>query len=216
MYASLRKKGGEESRMEGAVTGTMLAVLSGVMNGSFTLPMRFLGRWEWENVWSLFIVTSCLILPTFVLASDLGLAAIAVRHAPASAVAWAIGAGFIWGFGAIMFGQSVSAIGISLANTLVLAISSALGSLLPMAFLHPRKLASTTGHQVLLGVGVEILGIVACGYAGRAREADAPRQSKLVGRVRPFGVGLLLASGAGLLSALFNIGFALAQPIAPA
>jgi len=34
------------------------------MNGSFTLPMRFLGRWEWENVWSLFILVSCLLMPT--------------------------------------------------------------------------------------------------------------------------------------------------------
>jgi len=40
------------------LVGSLLAILSGLMNGSFTLPMRFLGRWEWENVWSLFIVGS--------------------------------------------------------------------------------------------------------------------------------------------------------------
>ena len=45
------------------LAGALLAILSGLMNGSFTLPMRFLGRWEWENVWSLFIVISCLLMP---------------------------------------------------------------------------------------------------------------------------------------------------------
>jgi hypothetical protein len=44
-------------------SGVLLAILSGLMNGSFTFPMRFLGRWQWENVWILFIVSSCLLLP---------------------------------------------------------------------------------------------------------------------------------------------------------
>ena len=43
--------------------GILLAAVSGLMNGTFTLPMRYLGRWSWENVWALFIVTSCLVMP---------------------------------------------------------------------------------------------------------------------------------------------------------
>src|SRR5579864_152226 len=99
--------------------GSSLAILSGVMNGSFTLPMRFLGRWEWENVWSLFIISSCLVLPAATLAAIAPQSWTILAHAPQHAIWIAIAAGFAWGFGAIMFGQSVSAIGISLANTLV-------------------------------------------------------------------------------------------------
>ena len=47
--------------------GAMLAIVSGMMNGSFTLPMRFLGRWDWEHVWSLFIIVSCLLMPAVIL-----------------------------------------------------------------------------------------------------------------------------------------------------
>ena len=47
-------------------SGVLLAILSGLMNGSFTFPMRFLGRWQWENVWILFIFSSCLLLPLVV------------------------------------------------------------------------------------------------------------------------------------------------------
>ena len=201
------------------VAGTLLAILSGLMNGSFTLPMRYLGRWEWENVWSLFIVSACLLLPASIIAITAPQSWSILLQVPAHAFWIAVLTGFAWGFGAIMFGQSVSAIGISLANTFVLAISSALGSLLPLLLLSPEKLFQRSGRMILLGVFVEVLGIVFCGKAGSMREKAAGVQSKaergdLVGRPRPLAVALLLVIGAGLLSAVFNIGFALAQPIA--
>jgi len=196
--------------------GSSLAIVSGVMNGSFTVPMRFLGRWEWENVWSLFILSSCLLLPAVILAAIAPQSWTVLAHAPQHAIWIAIGTGFAWGFGAIMFGQSVSAIGISLANTLVLAISSALGSLLPMLLLAPEKIFSSTGKMIMAGVIIEIIGIALCGVAGREREKKIGVEGErgdLVGRARPLSVALLLAMGAGVLSAVFNIGFALAKPI---
>lgn len=198
-------------------TGILLAVLSGMMNGSFTLPMRFLGRWEWENVWSLFIVVACLLLPAALVSLIAPQSWGILAHAPAHALTIAALTGFAWGFGAILFGQSVSAIGISLANTLVLAISSALGSLLPLLLLAPRTPMAREGHRILLGVAVEIIGFVLCGYAGRMREQAADSGSvrgAMVGHARPLGFALLMALGSGVLSAVFNIGFSLAQPIA--
>jgi len=203
-----------ESRL---VAGSLLAILSGIMNGSFTLPMRFLGRWEWENVWSLFIAVSCLLMPTAIISAIAPQSWTIIAHAPVHATWTAISAGFIWGFGAIMFGQSVSAIGISLANTFVLATSSALGSLLPMLLLAPHRLFSHTGRMILGGVAIEVTGIALCGAAGQQRDKAVgvgAERGDLVGHVRPMGVGLLLALGAGVLSAVFNIGFGLAQPIA--
>jgi L-rhamnose-H+ transport protein len=140
-----------------------------------------------------------------------------IAHLPAHTAWIAISTGFAWGFGAIMFGQSVSALGISLANTFVLAMSSALGSFLPMLLLAPQKLFSPTGRMIVAGVAIEVAGITFCGVAGRQREkaggAEAER-GDLVGHARPMGVGLLLAMGSGVLSAVFNIGFGLSQPIA--
>jgi L-rhamnose-H+ transport protein len=88
--------------------------------------MRYLGRWEWENVWSLFIFSSCLLMPAAIVSIVAPRSWTILAHAPAHAVWIAVLTGFAWGFGSILFGQSVSAVGISLANTLVLAISSAL------------------------------------------------------------------------------------------
>lgn len=197
------------------VFGAFLAIASGLMNGSFTLPMRFLGRWDWEHMWSLFIVGSCLIMPTTILALQAPGSWAILAGAPAGPVMIAVGTGFAWGFGSLMFGQSVSAIGISLANTLVLAISSALGSFVPLLFSH-QSLLEPAGRKVLCGVGIEIIGIVLCGRAGRMREmvaGIASQRGDLVGKPRTLGVALMLAIGAGILSAVFNIGFTLAQPV---
>lgn len=199
------------------LAGALLAILSGLMNGSFTLPMRFLGRWEWENVWSIFIVVSCLIMPATIVTLAAPGSWRVLANAPASALGIAILTGLAWGFGAVLFGQSVSAIGISLANTLVLAISSALGSLLPIVLMSPGKLLEPSGKRILAGVSVELVGIALCGWAGRLRERAAgvgAARGEMVGYARPMGVALLMATGAGVLSAVFNIGFSLAQPIA--
>ncbi len=205
--------------MESVVAlGALLALLSGIMNGLFTLPMRFLGRWSWENVWSVFIAGACLVLPAAILTATSPANWHLLAHAPRHASLIALGTGFAWGFGAIMFGQSVSAIGIALANTFVLAISSALGSLLPMLVLSPGKIHERAGAIILLGIAIEIVGIALCGRAGVLRERTSradqiAQRGDLVGRSRPLGIALLLVLGSGILSAVFNIGFALAHPI---
>jgi L-rhamnose-H+ transport protein len=196
--------------------GITLAVVSGLMNGTFTLPMRYLGRWSWENVWALFILISCVLMPVVIATVTISHPLEALREAPVRGILIASFCGFAWGFGAIMFGQGVSAIGISLGNTFVLAISSSLGSFLPMLVLAPGRLFLGQGEAIMTGTAVAIVGIAFCGYAGRLKEKsqkkdEAPRE--MVGKARPFWIGLLLCTGSGVLSAVFNIGYSSAQGV---
>lgn len=195
--------------------GFFLAVISGLMNGTFTLPMRYLGRWAWENVWSIWVVVSCLIMPPIMFFLTVTNPWQVLSAASRRAEIIASATGFIWGFGAVFFGLGVSAIGISMANTLVLAISATLGSFLPLLILAPDRLFSLQGKAIMLGTAVGLAGICLCGYAGvlreRTEEAGAPRQ--MVGAARPFWVGLLLCAGGGLISAAFNVGYSLSQGI---
>ncbi len=197
--------------------GIALAVLSGLMNGTFTLPMRYLGKWSWENVWTVFVVVACLVMPVVIFFATVARPFAVLSAAPARAEWIAVGTGFAWGFGAVMFGQGVSALGISMGNTLVLAISASLGSFLPILILAPERLRQPQGEFIMLGTAVAMAGIACCGYAGLLRERserneqNAPRE--MVGTARPLWAGLLLCSGAGLLSALFNIGYSFSQGI---
>lgn len=201
--------------------GVMVAIVAGVMCGAFALPMKYLGRWSWESVWAIFILVSCVLMPAVIASATIpGFVAI-LQAAPATAIAAAVMAGFAWGFGAIMFGQGVSALGVSMANTLVLAISASLGSLLPMWVLAPEKLHHPQGHAILVGAIVGLLGIACCGYAGVLRENSQKSEKdhvrgSMVGVARPVTVGLALCLVAGLLSAILNVGYSLARPLSAA
>ena len=201
--------------------GVGLAVLSGVMNGTFTLPMRFLGRWSWENVWGVFIVVACILMPAAMAFGSVSHVSEVLAAAPRQSVVSALVSGFAWGFGAIMFGQGVSAIGIAMGNSLVLAISASLGSFLPILVLAPSRLLHLQGKAIILGTAIGLIGVALCGYAGLRRERsqkgqEATVRGAMVGKARPFWIGLLLCAGSGLLSAVFNIGYASAQGLVDA
>ena len=198
--------------------GLLLVSVAGCMTGIYTLPMRFLGRWSWENVWAVFIVVSCVLMPVVATFWTAPNTLAVLRNTPGHAVAAALTTGFAWGFGAIMFGQGVSAIGIAMSSTLVLAISAAFGSFLPMMVLAPERARQPQGLAIIVGTLIGMVGIACFGYAGLARDrSQATRVDELrrgmVGRARPFRTGMLLCAGAGVLSAVLNIGFSLAQPV---
>jgi L-rhamnose-H+ transport protein len=198
------------------VLGILFTLIAGLMNGTYALPMRFLGRWSWENVWAMFIVISCVVMPAAMAWMTLSGFARVFSEAPPRAILIALVTGFAWGFGAIMFGQGVSAMGISMAYTLVQAISASLGSILPMLLLAPERLFEPQGKALMLGTLIGVAGIVCSGYAGFLREQSQLGKAEsvrggMVGKARPFWVGILLCTGSGLLSAVFNIGYTSAR-----
>jgi L-rhamnose-H+ transport protein len=204
-----------------AALGALLALLSGVLNGVSMLPMRYLGKWEWENVWLLYILFACVLMPVTMVVFTVHDPIQLLALAPLGAMLGAVVGGGLWGLGAILFGQAVSATGISLTNTIVMAISSSMGSLLPLLILHPASLSGLHGRMIVAGTAVAIVGMVFSGVAGHRREQNRRQmncegkegEGELVGKRRPFHIGILLCIGAGILSAVFNIGFSLAQPM---
>ena len=198
--------------------GITCAIVAGIMCGIFALPMKYLGRWSWENVWAIFILVSCVAMPLVITWMTVPDWMQVLATAPAHATWIACMTGFAWGFGAIMFGQGVSAIGISMSNTVVLATSASLGSLFPIWLLAPERLHQPQGQAIIAGTIVGIAGIAMCGYAGLLREKSQANdkeavRGEMVGHARPIAVGLLLCAGAGILSAVLNIGYSSAQPL---
>jgi L-rhamnose-H+ transport protein len=185
--------------------GLFLAFLSGLCNGLFTAPMKIIPRWRWENIWLIFILTSCVAMPVVVVAAtDVDVMQL-LSESPLRAVIAALVFGFIWGFGAIMFGLSVDRLGVSLANSMVIGLSSALGSIVPLIVAGAIRLEA---RQLILFLGVAtfLAGVWLCGVAGRIRDGTKDAPAPLA--------GYLFAIGSGTISAIFNIGYTLALPIA--
>lgn len=191
-----------------ATLGVAFAILSGICNGLFTAPMKIIPHWRWEHIWLVFIVTGCILLPAAVTAAGIRDPVAVWNAAPAAALASALLFGFAWGFGAICFGMSVDRLGVSLANSLVIGLSSALGSLVPLFLGGPFRLEPR--HLLLFsGVAVLLAGVAICGSAGRIRD----REASTIGS--PL-AGYVFAGVSGILSAVFNVGYALAQPVTEA
>jgi L-rhamnose-H+ transport protein len=192
-----------------ATYGILYALLSGICNGLFTTPMKLMRRWRWENIWLVFILTACLVMPFLVVAATAPDYRAVFERSPQTAVVCAVLFGFLWGFGAILFGLTVDRLGISLANSMVIGLSSALGSIVPILLSGTFRMNAQ--HSVLfLGILVFLAGVWLCGEAGRLREGGTEGAGQTW---RFLLTGYVFAVGAGVLSAIFNIGYSLAQPI---
>jgi len=151
------------------------------MNGSFTLPMKFTRQWAWENTWLAWTIFALGIFPpllTFSTISHPGAVYAQPGMAPFEMIVLACGAG--WGASQVFFGLAVDAVGIALAFSVILGISAAVGSLIPLVREHPEKIPTSGGMMVLLGIALVIAGVSVCAVAGRKREAalgQGPRRT---------------------------------------
>ena len=193
-------------------SGMLLAVLSGVCNGLFSAPMKLEKRWKWENIWFGFILVACVVMPlAIVLLSVPGWREI-YSASPSNSLLSAVLFGFLWGFGAICFGRSVDRLGVSVANSLVIGLSSALGSLVPLV-IAGRFGMGRKELALFAGIATFLFGVAVCGKGGRLRDSSpwsSPESRSSTG------AGYIFAVVSGIMSAIFNIGYSLALPIADA
>lgn len=197
--------------MNETTLGLLLLVLAGVMNGSFTLPMKFTRQWNWENTWLAWTIFALLIFPPVLAGltiphlgevySDAG-AGIVIRVA-------AFGAG--WGVSQVLFGLAVDSIGIALTFSIVLGLSAAVGSLVPLFQLHSEKAFTHEGLGIIAGVFIVLVGVTICAIAGRKREAATHSAEHSV--ERSYGKGLASAVICGFGAAFVNLGLAFGRPL---
>jgi L-rhamnose-H+ transport protein len=198
--------------MGDTTAGLALLLIAGITNASFTLPMKYTRRWAWENTWLVWTIFALLILPpvaSFLTVPNLRQVYAEVGPALVLIVA-AFGAG--WGVAQVLFGLAVDAIGIALTFSIVLGMSAAIGSIIPLIRLHPEKVFSNGGLGVMLGVALVLVGVVICAVAGRRRETAigvAGAKDGSASHKR----GLMFAIGSGLGAAMVNLGLAFGGPL---
>jgi L-rhamnose-H+ transport protein len=193
------------------LTGFLLVLLAGLLQGTFVLPMTLVRKWAWEHTWATFsflgmflfnwIITLLLVPAIFSVyanspARDLGILALF---------------GMGWGVGAVLFGLGMDRLGMALGYPIIMGLIASLGSLIPLLVFFPQTLATTKGMCLLAGTVLVIFGIVLCSMAGsRKNPSTSKATSSAEGR---FATGLIIAVLAGILSCLPNIGVAFAGNI---
>jgi L-rhamnose-H+ transport protein len=196
--------------MGSTTSGIAILLLAGIMNASFTLPMKFTRNWRWENIWSAWSVWALLIMPPAAALLTVPRLSMVYARAGVGNVLLVAVCGLGWGIAQVLFGLAVDAIGIALAFSIVLGLSAAMGSLLPLIRLHPEKVFTPAGFGVMTGVLLVLAGVAVCAVAGRKREKAAGATTEGNFSVS---TGLLFATVGGIAAAAMNFGVAFGQPL---
>jgi L-rhamnose-H+ transport protein len=186
-----------------------LIVLASFFQGTFGLGMKYTKPLAWEAWWLVYALIAMIVLPVTWAALVVPDLWTVIATAPPDAVWTGMLFGFLWGVGGILFGVSVRYIGMSLTYGIVMGLAGSVGSLMPLASMSPSSAALKC---VLAGVFLMLVGVGVVATAGVRR--DRAQRGDAVASGRPAHVGLLIAVLCGVLSALLNVGFVHAAPVA--
>ena len=196
--------------MSSSSIGIATLIVAGVMNASFTMPMKYARKWAWENTWLAWTGFALVVLPLVAAVLTIPNLSTVYRSTPRNVVLEVLGFGAGWGVAQVLFGLAVDMIGITLAFSVVLGISAAVGSLIPMVTLHRERLNSTAGCVVIGAIALVVLGVMLCAAAGSLRDRPSVSSSSSKKRTTQ---GLLLAMMCGLGASQMNFGIAFGTPM---
>ena len=200
-----------EVSVNGLEWGLALVVVAACANAAFALPMKFVRRWEWENTWLAWSLFALVLLPLATALISIPTPVAVYRQVGAATVAWVLGCGFGWGCAQVLFGLAMDSIGVGLAFSIVLGVSAAVGSLVPLLRISAMGNRAPLFWSMLPSIGLVILGVLVCAIAGSLREKA---QGNRVERKRSFALGFSMALGSGVCAAFMNVGVALGAPLA--
>lgn len=192
--------------------GLALVLSAGALNGSYALPMKKTRRWGFENTWLVYSIVAMLVLNwAIALYSVPHLTAVYVR-AGVTPVTMVFSFGLIWGIGNLLFGAGIYLIGISLTFPICIGLSTALGSLLPMA-MRPQIFFTPGGATITLGIAVLVAGVIVCALAGlrldaqtKANTSDKDAAAITAGK-HTLATGLAIVVLSGLCDPFLNFAF---------
>jgi L-rhamnose-H+ transport protein len=189
------------------LSGALLVVIGGAMNGSFSVPMKLQTNWPWANSWLVYSVVGLLLMPIALAVYSVPHLLAAYGAASAGALALTTLFGLGWGIGSTLFGLGISRLGIALGFAIILGLTAALGALIPLLVLTPQHLRTAQGIGVIAGLAIVLVGIALCASAGGLKNPE-PVQG------RNYRAGLLICLASGVLSSMLNLALAFGAPIA--
>ncbi len=138
--------------------GVALAVLGGILNGSFASPTKYVKQWKWENIWPVWAFVGMIVVPWIMVFATLDHPLEFYRSAAPRdlALMFAFGAGF--GLAQICFGLGLAAVGLALGFALMIGLTTVVGSLVPLVVLHPQMVFTPKGLLIIAGVAVIVIG----------------------------------------------------------
>ena len=198
--------------MSSLSVGIVLAIIAGIINGSFPAPVKYAKVWKWENIWSVWALFGMVVFPWVVLVITVPHPLEVYQQGGMQNTMMLVAFGVGFGLAQILFGLGIAAVGMALNFAIAIGISTAFGSLLPLLIQHRDRLLTPQGGMIYLGVLLVIIGIVGCAIAGKMKDthlgADDNRERESAAVKMSFKAGLVIVVLAGIGSPLINFGLA--------
>lgn len=189
--------------------GVSLAFISAVLLGVYALPSKFTKGFAWENTWGGFFFFGMFVLPiifTFGLVDNLW-------DIYAATPSWVFpvmfALSFCWGIGNMLWGYSISSIGVALAFSLFLGVITSIDTILPLILVPDGQesvIGTKIGNIMLLGIATIVFGIGLNGYAGILRDKNKKDDTKKVDD-KTIRKGILFCVLGAICAAGFNLSF---------
>lgn len=177
-------------------------------------PQKYIRRWSWETFWMTQAAWCWLIWPIVGAVCTIPHLGRVLAEAPKEAMLSSFLLGLVYGVGGTAFNVSIRYIGFALTYAIAIGLSSVLGTLVPPLLRGQlgETLAKPGAGWVTVGLAAGVLGIAACGLAGRSKEIDLRASAGGAGEFLLL-KGLLLSLLAGVLSAVYGFALEAAKPV---
>jgi len=201
--------------MESMFFPFLLIIFASIFQGSFGLGMKYMAPLKWESWWLVHVTIAMIIIPmawAFIAVPDLESVLCQSFTDPTiqSAAYIAMLFGFLWGIGGILFGVSVPYIGLSLTMGIVMGLAGSVGALIPLLQME-NATSSPQFPYIISGLIVTLIGVAITAKAGIDKDKLTSNNTD---EKKNIVKGILIAVACGILSALLNVGFVNAAPIA--
>lgn len=155
--------------MDTILLALILVLFAGFINGSFAAPMKYMTKWDEENIWFAFSFWGFLILPWLTILIMAPEVFDIIKTLPTSLILTIVLGGIAFGIGQIAFALAFQYIGIGLAFVINISMGTAGSALIPLLW-HRGILGTEYSYFQMGGIAIFVLAVLFGAAAGHARD----------------------------------------------
>ncbi|MGA9637041.1 L-rhamnose/proton symporter RhaT [Flavobacterium sp.] len=193
--------------------GIFWVLVAAVMLGFYALPSKFVQNYAIENTWGVFWLLAMLIVPVFATTFLVDGLSATYAQVPTTVFIYILLLSLLWGVGNLMWGISISKIGMALGFSLLIGVGTLVGSLLPFLMGDFQKIFTPGGLFILFGIFIIMLGIIANGKAGLLRETFENQTDQTINNTKNMRTGIIMCILGGICAAGFNLSYYVADSV---
>ncbi len=153
------------------IIAVILAMLAGLMNGSYAFPVKYIKRtWPPEFIWFVFSILTFLIMPWIVNLLINPHASTFISLLPTHIIWLEIICGIIFGLGMVLFTFSLNYIGIGISFLLNIGTGTVIATLLPILVKNIDAFKTVFGLLELLAMCIFVIGMISAITASTLRQ----------------------------------------------